>query len=248
LKTALKYILQKIFGFRRYLYLFSLFTIWGLKWNRREKDFLHFLKILPENGAVLDIGANIGVMSYYLAKKSPGCKVMAFEPIPYNYENLLKIKQRFKLQNLATFPYALGDADGKVNMVMPVENSVRFHGLAHVQHESIQDLNKGEVFQCPVHKLDSIKELNYPGIKITGIKIDVENFEYYVLKGGKSLLEKHRPVIYSELWENENRTLTMKLLTSLKYSTKVIDNGILVPWNPAIHFTQNFFFLPELMQ
>ncbi len=243
MKTAIKYILQQLLGFRNYLYFFSLFIILKLKWDKNEKDFLHFLQLLPEEGTVLDIGANIGVMSYYLAKNHPDRQVIAFEPIPYNYENLLKIRKRFSLNNISLLAFALGDSNGTVDMVLPVENSVRFHGLAHVHHESIKELNNGEIFQCQAHKLDSIEELTKPDIKITGIKIDVENFEYYALKGGTTLLKKHKPIIYSELWDNENRKKTMELLTQIGYSIQVIENNSLVLWQASKHTTQNFFFI-----
>jgi FkbM family methyltransferase len=244
-KTTIKYFLQRILGFRNYLYFFSLFIIWKLKWDKNEKDFLHFLKLLPPKGAVLDIGANIGVMSYYLAKNRPERQVLAFEPIPYNSDNLVKIKRKFALNNITLFTCALGDTDGTVAMVLPVENSVRFHGLAHVQHETISEKNHGEIFHCPVHRLDSIDELNKPNIEIVGIKIDVENFEYFALKGGSALIKKHKPIIYSELWDNENRIKTINLLTQLGYTIQVIENNELTIWQPEKHATQNFFFIPK---
>jgi hypothetical protein len=55
-------------GLDNYLFLFSLFIIKKLRWDKNEKDFIHFLNLLPREGIVLDIGANIGVMSYYLAR------------------------------------------------------------------------------------------------------------------------------------------------------------------------------------
>lgn len=244
MKTAVKYILQKILGFRNYLYLFSLFTIWKLKWDKHEKDFIHFLHLLPDDGIVLDIGANIGVMSYYLAKHYPDRKVLAFEPIPYNFNNLKKIIQRYKLKNVRAFAYALGDKDGTLDMVLPVEKSVRFHGLAHVRHESISENNQGELITCEVKRLDSISDLHRKEIKITGIKIDVENFEYFVFKGGADLLKKHKPVIYCELWDNDNRKNSIDLLTQLGYVVKVIEKDKLEVWQSDKHTTQNFFFLP----
>lgn len=182
-------------------------------------------------------------MSYYLANGFPLRKVYAFEPIPYNFANLQRIKNKYKLNNLHTYQVALGEEDGQIEMVLPVEKSVRFHGLAHVKHESIQEKNQGESFSCPLRQLDKIGEFKDPSSKITGIKIDVENFEYFVLKGGEHLLEKHKPIIYCELWENENRTKTFYLLKSLGYKTFVLENDSLIPWNVKTHKGQNFFFL-----
>ncbi len=138
---------------------------------------------------------------------------------------------------MCTWRFRWNSGDG-----ITFEKSVRFHELAHEHHESSEELNKGKIFHCQAHKLNSIEELTKHDIKITGIKIDVENFEYFVLKGGSELLKKHKPVIYSELWDNENRKNTIKLLTQLGYSAQVLENKSLVPWQPNKHTTQNFFF------
>jgi FkbM family methyltransferase len=221
-----------------------LFIIRKLPRDKNEKDFMHFLDMLPEHGIVLDIGANLGVMSYYLARGYPKREVFAFEPIPYNYDNLKKIARRFRLKNLEIFNLALGDKNGIIEMVLPVEHAVRFHGLAHVKHETIEENNEGELFQCSVRRLDDLfKDQENKPFAITGIKIDVENFEYFVLKGAKKLLKKHMPLIYCELWENENRRKTIAMLANLGYKTKVMEHKKLVTFDPGKHLTQNFFFV-----
>ncbi|MBN1597055.1 MAG: FkbM family methyltransferase [Bacteroidales bacterium] len=239
MKTFIKLILQKLLGFRNYLYIFSRFIILKLPRDKNEKDFLHFIKLLPPDGTVLDIGANIGVMSYYLARSSPSRNVIAFEPIPYNYDNLLRIKRKFRLDNITLQKTALGNEEGEIEMILPVEHSVRFHGLAHVKDKDTQDKNKGELYRCPVHKLDNLLQDNKD---IKGIKIDVENFEFHVLKGAEQLLRKNMPIIYCELWDNENRVNTMQLLTGMGYSVLVLEGGSLEPFEPDKHTTQNFFF------
>jgi FkbM family methyltransferase len=240
-KIYVKLILQQILGFRNYLFLFSLFIIKKLKWDKNESDFLHFLRLLPPGGIVLDIGANIGVMSYYLAKNYPDRKVYAFEPIPYNYANLLRIKKKYELENLYTMQLALGDEEGEIEMLLPVEKSVRFHGLAQVK-KHIDNAVGGEIFTCPIRKLDGLEELPESSMPLTGIKIDVENFEYFVLKGGEKLISKHKPLIYCELWDNENRLSTMELLSSLGYEVLILKYGTLRTWEPSEDKTQNFFF------
>ncbi len=58
--------------------------------------------------------------------------------------------------------------------------------------------------------------------------MDVENFEYFVLEGGKELLKKHNPIIYTELWENENREKCFQLIKELDYEIKVLNDNNLV--------------------
>lgn len=205
MKTFTKYILQKILGFRTYLYIFALFVIVKLRWDKREKDFFHFLKLLPDDGIVLDIGANIGVTSYHLAKKRPKSTVFSFEPLEINMEILRRIKKRFRLNNIREFMMALGDENTTLEMVMPVINKVPMHGLSHAVHKDITENNNGLRFDVPMVRLDDFRELKNTNKRITGMKIDVENFEYFVLRGAEKLIKKNKPVIYCELWENENR-------------------------------------------
>ncbi|MEN9442625.1 MAG: hypothetical protein RLZ33_2702, partial [Bacteroidota bacterium] len=55
-------------GFRTYLYVFAIFKIKTLRSDSKEKDFFHFLSLLEDGkGAVLDVGANIGIMTVHLA-------------------------------------------------------------------------------------------------------------------------------------------------------------------------------------
>jgi FkbM family methyltransferase len=239
-KNWVKYILQRALGFNRYLYVFALFKIRTLHNDTKEKDFFHFLSLLEDGkGDVLDIGANVGIMTVHLAKKLPNSTIHAFEPIPENVSVLKRIAERFALKRLKIHATALGDYEGKVKMVLPVLGGTRMQGLSHVKHESITEFNEGDEYSVPCNTLDNL--IN--GQPIQGIKIDIENFEYFALKGGRRVIEQNKPVIYAELWENENRSNCFELLSSLRYEPHVIQNGTLIPFDGAVHRQQNFIFI-----
>jgi hypothetical protein len=65
-----------------------------------------------------------------------------------------------------------------------------------------------------------------------------------VLQGGEGIISKFKPLIYTELWENENRQNCFKLMNSLGYSIRVLQKDQLVDYKPEKHNTQNFFFIP----
>lgn len=251
MKDRVKYILQKLLGFRNYLFIFSLFKIKTLNSDKKERDFLFFLKLIPPGGVVLDIGANIGIMTVYLAKKVKDTTVFAFEPLPYNLQALKRVIAFFKLNNVQVFGCALGNRNGEAEMVMPIMRLVRMQGLSHVVHQSITGNNEGERFKTEIKALDSMNELMNPRDKrqVTAIKIDVENFEFFVLEGARELLQKYKPVIYCELWDNENRLNCFALMTKLGYQIKIPIDKRLVAYTAEIahaHPTQNFFFVhPE---
>jgi len=230
LKNTIKLLLQKILGYDNYLFIFSVFTVKRLKNNRHEKEFVHFMNMIPNKGVILDIGANIGVMSVSLAKKCNNAVVYAFEPMPNNLKGMKRIVSYYKLSNIKIFETALGEENGELKMVLPVIDKMKMQGLSHVVKPNDDSAwNKGEYFTVPVKKLDEIPELiSLP--KISAIKIDVENFEYYVFKGGKELLKKHKPIIYCELWANEMRDKTLEFMKSLGYTVNIYNGKTLVPF------------------
>jgi FkbM family methyltransferase len=244
MKNAIKYILHTLLGFKNYLFVFSLFKIYTLKRDKNENDFFAFLKLIPENTAVLDIGSNIGIMTVHLARSVKNTTVYCFEPMPYNIEAFKRVIRYFKLNNVELFETALGNTEGTVEMVMPVIGAVRMQGLSHVVHSSIPDNNEGERVVAQLKKVDSINALQTSTKRIGAIKMDVENFEYFVLDGARQLLVKHKPIVYTELWDNENRKKCFDLFTELNYLSFVVVNNKLVRFDSALHKTQNFIFMP----
>lgn len=242
MKNTIKYLLQKNLGFENYLFIFSLFKIYTLRWDKKENDFFHFLEMIPENCIVLDVGANIGVMTAHLSKRKKSIEVFSFEPIPYNITCLKRVVSFFKFNNVVIFEFALGNEQGRAEMVIPIDNSVKMHGLSHVIHPSILENNKGEKAEVLIKKLDSIEQLNVPGVKIGAMKIDVENFENFVILGAIELINKHKPIIYIELWENDNRNRCFEIIKELGYEINVFCSGKLEKYNKEIHSTQNFIF------
>ena len=216
-----------------------MYKIKTLKRDKNEKDFFAFLKLIPENTAILDIGANIGIMTVHLAREIKGGVVYSFEPMPNNITAFKKIVSYFKLQNVKLYEIALGNNEGEVEMVMPVISNVKMQGLSHVIHESISENNEGERFKVPLKMLDKMEELMNNPLRISAIKIDVENFEFFVLDGAKKLIAKNSPVVYAELWENENREKCFELFKILNYKTVVVVDNKAVEYDSAKHETQN---------
>jgi FkbM family methyltransferase len=242
MKTFIKLVLQKSLGFNNYLFIFSLYIIATLKYNRKEGDFLHFLSMLPDHSTVLDIGANIGVMSVHIARKLPDSQVFSFEPVPENLNTLRRLLKFFKLGNVKVFDIALGNYEGTAEIILPEHNHVKFQGLSHIEGVEGTEGDSGRKYKVRLHRLDDIAELQSPLKPVTGIKIDVENYESKVLEGAVKLLTKFKPLIYAELWNNQNRVDCMKLLTNLGYNTFVLEKGELVKFESDKHDTQNFFF------
>lgn len=244
MKNTLKLILQKLLGFPAYLFLFSRFKIATLRHDRQERDFFYFMSLLSEPIRILDIGANIGIMSCHLGRRFPEAEIIAFEPIPDNFRVLERILTFYKLRNVQPRQLALGEQAGKVKMVLPRQGKTRMQGLSHVRHESITEWNEGEDYEVNCVTLDGW----IGSRRVDAIKLDVENFEYFVLSGGRQLLQRDHPLIYVELWENENRSKCFALLKEIGYNITVVEDGKLSAFDPERHRQQNFICVAETIR
>ena len=239
LKNLIRNLLQKLLGFDRYVFFFSIIHITRIRWGLSEKAFRYFVNMIPEDGVVLDIGANIGSMTVVIALTHPGTTVYSFEPIPGSRKALERVIHFYGLKNVKVFAHALGNDNGMVEMVMPYAGGARMQGLSHIVEAGTE--LPGERYSIPIQKLDDIEVLQ-SAERISAIKIDVENFEYFVLKGGMRLLEKHRPLIFCELWDTERRGLCFDLMGQLGYRVKVFQDGSLLDFTGKQAL--DFFFLP----
>ncbi|MCJ7685702.1 MAG: FkbM family methyltransferase, partial [Desulfobacteraceae bacterium] len=185
-----------------------------------------------------DVGANIGIMTYHLAKCFPSKKIIAIEPIPSSFAISKRIKDNFNLSNVEILCCAVGEQEEELEMVLPIDGKVRMQGLAHVVHDSIDKWNEGERIKVRSRKIDTIvgKE------RIAGIKMDIENYEYFALKGAQKILERDQPVIYLELWKNKNRDRCFEFLEELGYKIFINQKNTLVPYKEEKHQNQNFIF------
>lgn len=238
MKNSIKYILQKLLGYEKYLFVFSKYKIKTLKKDKKEGDFFLFLNEIKGKGDVLDVGANIGIMTYHLSKKLSNKVIYAIEPMPDNLKVLNKIINYYQLDNVKVLPYALGENSGDIEMILPVNGKVKMQGLAHVVHHSINEWNEGEKIKVVCKTLDELFDKQ----SVCAIKMDIENFEFFALKGGIKLLKNNYPVIYLELWDNTNRNQCFELLESLGYNAFVNHQNNLTPYNPLEHKKQNFIF------
>ena len=239
LKNFIKYALQKLFGLKTYLFLFSLFMIKKLSRDKRERAFIKFIELIKDSGHMLDVGANIGVMTYHFSKKLPKSTIHSFEPIPVNFNNLARIKQKYRLNNVILYKHALGNSNGEIQIVLPKVAGVYLHGLSHVF--------KGEEPIAGIKHNVAIKRLDdmdgFLQMPVTAIKIDVENYEYEVLLGAEKLICKNRPLIYCELWMGENRRKSFEFLCRHNYSAFVLQCNMLTSFDGQSHH-HNFFFIP----
>lgn len=93
MKRIARKMLQSLVGLPTYLYYFALYKTKAISKDPHEKHIFLFRDLIPESSLILDVGANLGFVSYHLAQKK-GCQIMSFEPISVIY--LAPLEQRWR--------------------------------------------------------------------------------------------------------------------------------------------------------
>jgi FkbM family methyltransferase len=153
-----------------------------------------FSKAIEPESTFIDIGANVGLVSVPLGAKFRECKGIAVEPIERNVDALSRNLTLNSLNSTITIiPVALGDKVGTVSMLRD-NNFGGSTGNAKIVMDAGTSTATHEV---NVELLDNIwRESGSPAVSF--IKVDVEGYEYQVLKGGAELISRCRPVVYGE--------------------------------------------------
>ena len=135
------------------------------------------LQHVKRKGLALDVGMHIGLWSMHLAKQFGA--VVGFEPVAQHIE-CLKLNMSSD-KNWEVHNCALGNHVGTVGLKL-------FDGSTG----STQILE--DAGGITMRRLDDFTFSD----TIDFIKIDVENYEYFVLEGGEKTIRQHQPVIILE--------------------------------------------------
>jgi FkbM family methyltransferase len=141
----------------------------------------------------IDVGANFGYHSIRMAQvvARKGGKVYAFEPEPFSYHLLLKNIAENRLEHgIVPHRIACGDRDGEAFLYRD-PNPANFGGAAVLpgQDPSLRERLVGRV---PLRRLDSLFSDDRP---IHLVKIDVEGYEFCVLRGMERILRFWSPTL-----------------------------------------------------
>lgn len=157
------------------------------------------LKIIPENGFFIDVGANISCFTIPIAKKisKNGGRVFSIEASPYVYRYLLKNIELSKLQNITVFNKAASSQIGSLSLYESNRSSFGCGSLL-AQNDCLEKIFVDSL------TLDYLLN-DFEGI-IDVIKIDVECFEYLVIDGASQLLKsgRVRMVIFEFFYDAES--------------------------------------------
>ena len=148
--------------------VFITFYIFGLKQYNIKNIFE-----VKNDAVVFDIGAFKGDTAYFFSKKcSNKARIYAFEPDENNYKVLLKIKEKYKLNNVITKNILLSNAEKEIDFISMIENTPTIKKNAITIDKFVEENN--------------IEKIDY-------IKMDVEGAERNILEGAIKTIKKFKP-------------------------------------------------------
>jgi len=178
-------------------------------------------RLVREGDFVVDVGANIGVVSCAMAAcVGPGGRVLAIEMMPDTFRRLKSNVDRWGNDRTAVqcFNIALSDRAGEVTVGLSADFEIN-KGVAFVSHQPIPR-------DCVALRVPSITLSQLPiDREITLLKIDVERHEEQVLLGASTLLQARsvRHIVFED-WEVAN-TPAKKLLAAFGYTVWCLRAG-----------------------
>ena len=181
---------------------------------------------------VVDVGANYGHYALTAANAvGRDGLVLAFEPQPVVFTDLRRNASLLPHHNLQVFAMALGDTNGDAVLAVDTTTS----GWSSLVAELVP--SPGDSITVPVRRLGDVLAEVAPSRKVGLMKIDVEGFEAQVFRGAWDVLERDRPVVFTEFSltrirrAGEDAGALLERLFALGYQASLIDekNSRLVP-------------------
>jgi FkbM family methyltransferase len=146
-----------------------------------------FSRHLDLQGDFIDVGANIGYYSVYVAPVVR--RVFSFDPDPRNHAPLAASSR--ESSNIIVQERALSSSSGEMKLELGDESSVS-------RLATNQDRSDGKTIKVPVTSLDEFVR-SQGDMRVTGIKLDTEGHELPILQGGIEMIRRDQPLILTEL-------------------------------------------------
>lgn len=195
--------------------------------GRHEREYVDaFARCIEPGNTVFDIGAQAGYFTLVASKRSGKMgQVIAFEPFPKNIAFIEEHCELNSCDNTTLLKAAVGGSKGTRSF----QAANVFMG--HLSDPSLNQQATGEKasghqdsLTVEVVTLDGLvdsKKVPVPDI----MKIDTEGMEYWVLQGGKKLIQENHPVLFIATHGEKNQKRTLELLKDWDYEVEMVGNG-----------------------
>ena len=177
------------------------------------RNFSVVTKFVHEGSVCLDVGANIGVYANVMARiAGQRGEIHAFEPVKHVRDKLRANLALNGFDGVRVNGFALGANEEVLDMYQVVEGEFRGGTSSLLRNENVQQMGEQKFQRSPVQvkRLDDYaREVSLE--KLDFMKMDVEGFEWMVIKGGIETLQRNKPAILMEYDEARHREYTREI-------------------------------------
>jgi FkbM family methyltransferase len=193
------------------------------------KDQYYAKEFIKNGYCVLDCGANFGIFSLYAAYLNENGKIYAIEPVKETADIMQRLLDFFEVKNVKIIRKAVGDEKKKAFInVVPYQLSLI--------SSTLLDVNYGKKEEIEVDTIDNIvKEEKIE--RVDFIKMDIEGYERYALKGAIETIKKHKPIIVVSAYHlADDKKVLPEIVKSAyaNYEVKLVKEG-----------DEDFIFIPK---
>ena len=130
---------------------------------------------IPSDSTIIDIGANAGYFTLFIASLRPRAKLFSFEPVPVNYAQLKRHRDLNSTRKIKCFPLAVAGHAGVINLTFDPRDSFTTSATIFTSEKEA-----GESLAVPCVTLQELMDENGIG-KCDLLKMDCEGAEYDIL-------------------------------------------------------------------
>jgi len=171
---------------------------------------------IKKDMVVVDVGAHIGTFTLLASKKAgEKGKVIAIEPEPQNFNQLIKNLKINEIKNVITIKTALNDFNGQADFFITDDS------MSHSFFPQASNIR--EKTQIEVKTLDALlQELRIN--KVDLLKIDAENAELKILKGAKEtlIINPQMKMVIAAYHSLNDPLEIIRYLKELNFSPKIL--------------------------
>jgi FkbM family methyltransferase len=209
--SALRNLGEKLYRYAFPIYR-PLYAAYKAYADHAERQLLR--EIVIPGAIVVDVGANIGIYSEFLARcVGPAGAVYSFEPAPQNFERLRAAARQFS--NMYVLQAAVGERTAK--------SALYLSDSLNVDHRTYCTHNSRRVLQIDMIALDDYFK---PGQRVDLLKIDVQGYELHALRGAARVLDDNPTGrLLLEFWPyglKQAGTNWVELIDALKRRTMTV--------------------------
>ena len=159
-------------------------------YNYYDHSLELFFEEAKNANVILDIGANIGWTALRFASANPNANIIAFEPHPLSFQRAKDNFDRNNFSNILCLNIGLGESSSILKIYELMDNN---SGMNRIVLEELDRPFK----EVKIERLDDVlKSINIHQVDL--IKMDVEGFEGFVLKGASAILTNSNAKILME--------------------------------------------------